>query len=379
MDFKKNRMESMNEIIRQKILSSESGSISYSEYIQAVLYDLSEGYYMKPGTKVGKAGDFYTSSHVHAVFAKVFAKVFIDLIEKHRLPSAVCEIGGGSGRFANSVLNEWQRLSPQTFDQLDYFMIEGSPFHRQLQRQQVPLREKAIVYSSVEEMRKDYEFFEGIVFSNELFDSFPVDVVQKEDGRLHEARVTLNHEDMLAEKLEPIRPELMEWLEKHQINLVEGQRIEVALFLDNWLQQMSDWLKAGFVITVDYGYTREEWQSPEHKNGSLRGYYQHEMIDNILLYPGKMDITSHIHLDLVKEIGEEKGLSFVGTLRQDHFLLKVGILEYLKEHYDPNPFSEISKQNRAVRSFIIDGGISSAFHVIMQQKGYHSLSLDEIL
>jgi hypothetical protein len=49
-------------------------------------------------------------------------------------------------------------------------------------------------------------------------------------------------------------------------------------------------------------------------------------------------------------------------------------LNELENNYDPNPFSEVSKRNRAIRSLIMPAGMSSYFHIIIQQKG---LSLSE--
>ena len=36
--------------------------------------------------------------------------------------------------------------------------------------------------------------------------------------------------------------------------------------------------------------------------------------------------------------------------RQDEFLLSIGILDHLESHHDPNPFSEVNKRNRDIRS-----------------------------
>ena len=108
---------------------------------------------------------------------------------------------------------------------------------------------------------------------------------------------------------------------------------------------------------------------PQEAKGSLRGYYQHQMIDNVLQHPGEMDITTHIHFDWLIQKGEQAELEFHSKLRQDEFLLKAGILKELENHYDPNPFSEVSKRNRAIRSLIMPSGMSSFFHLVIQQKG----------
>jgi SAM-dependent MidA family methyltransferase len=125
------------------------------------------------------------------------------------------------------------------------------------------------------------------------------------------------------------------------------------------------------VVTADYGYTNEEWMNPRRAEGSLRGYHQHRMINNVLEDPGEMDITTHIHFDYLIQKGEQVSLRFLSKLRQDEFLLKTGILKELEDHYDPNPFSEVSKRNRAIRSLIMPSGMSSYFHIIIQLKGLH--------
>jgi SAM-dependent MidA family methyltransferase len=136
-------------------------------------------------------------------------------------------------------------------------------------------------------------------------------------------------------------------------------------------------LTKGLVVTADYGYTKEDWKHPSRIKGSLRGYYQHQMIDDVLQHPGEMDITTHIHFDWLIQKGEQAELVFHSKLRQDAFLLKAGILKELENHYDPNPFSEVSKRNRAIRSLIMPSGISSFFHLIIQQKGIIDTNLFE--
>ena len=41
-----------------------------------------------------------------------------------------------------------------------------------------------------------------------------------------------------------------------------------------------------------------------------------------------------------------------------------------------NPFSETQKQNRAVRSMILNGGVGSAFDVVIHTKDMQHLHLD---
>lgn len=357
----------MIELIKKLI--NKTNEITYEQYMGTVLYHPEKGYYMRDVEKVGTRGDFITSSNISNVFGKIFARVFIKLIEQGQVPPVICEIGGGNGRFAKAVLDEIRVISPNYFEQLVYIIIETSPFHRQKQKGILPIGETVVQFESLTDAKKSYPTFDGILFSNELFDAFPVRVVEKRNHSINEVMVQLNENGDLEEKLSPtFDEEILGYLRKNQIRLTEGQRFEIPLAMIEYLRELASFIKSGIMITVDYGYTNDEWTSPVHHEGSLRGYYQHQLIRNPLLHPGEMDLTTHIHFDSLISYGEEVKLKFVKKLRQDEFLLQAGILTYLQENFDPNPFSEISKQNRAIRSLIMDGSMSSAFNVVIQQK-----------
>ncbi|WP_449536968.1 class I SAM-dependent methyltransferase [Ferdinandcohnia sp. Marseille-Q9671] len=359
----------MIDILKELISASENKEITYEQYMNTVLYHHEKGYYMKEGEKVGKKGDFITSSNISTIFGKLFATIFHNLISTEKTPPFILEIGGGNGRFAKAVLDEMKTSFMDTYDKLTYIIIEASPFHQRIQQELLPVGEKVIQYSSLKEAKKDFDTFDGILFSNELFDAFPVRVIEKKGDVIYEVKITMNEEDQLVETHAPLIDEdVIRYLETHNIALTNGQRFEIPLQMLSFFEEMNSILEKAVMFTVDYGYTNEEWQEPSRKNGSLRGYYKHQLIDHPLQYPGDMDLTTHIHFDALISFGEELGLEFVRKMRQDEFLIAAGILTYLQDNYDSNPFSVTSKQNRAVRSLIMDGGMSSAFHVVIQQK-----------
>ncbi|MGO4887146.1 class I SAM-dependent methyltransferase [Anaerobacillus sp. MEB173] len=356
----------MKKHIISLINQEQDGKITYAKYIEEVLYHPDKGYYMKEKQKVGKEGDFYTSSSIHSVFGNIFAKVFLEVIEKEQLPFVVCEVGGGDGRFAKAVMEEWERICET---KLTYYIVESSAYHRKIQRNALVNFPHVQQYESLEKLKKDIPSFNGIIFSNELFDAFPVHVVEKNHQQIEEVFVTVDDFGELGEiKKQCENQRVLQWLQNYGPKLKEGQRIEVPLYMNDWIKGVSQWIDKGVMITIDYGYTKDEWQQPERMDGSLRGYYQHKLINNPLLYPGEMDVTSHIHLDAIMQLGEGVGFSTFVFTTQNRFLLAAGILNYLQENYDPNPFSEKSKRNRAIRSLIMDGSMSSSFHVIVQGK-----------
>ncbi|KFN02227.1 SAM-dependent methyltransferase [Bacillus clarus] len=366
----------MELILREWMGKEKDYSISYSTYMSLALYDEKYGYYMKEREKIGRKGDFFTSSNVSSVFAKTFAKFFIRLVENGEVPPNICEIGGGTGRFAYDLLQEWKQLSPETFATLHYSIIELSPFHRKLQNERLHSFFNVSQYTSYEDME---DSFQGIIFSNELFDAFPVEVIEKRNGILYEVRITYTTEGKLTEIVRPIEERIERYLRKYRLQLSEGQRFEVSITMEKYVQEMAKWLKKGLFITVDYGYTREEWMHPAHCEGSLRGYYNHTLIRNPLAYPGEMDITTHIHWDEMKEAFAMQGIDTIWHTKQGEFLLAAGIVEQLASHQDSDPFSEKQKVNRAVRSMILHEGLGNAFDIVIQKKSMQHFRLNRYL
>ena len=60
------------EVIRRQ------GPIPFSRYMAMCLYEPELGYYMRPREQFGKAGDFYTSSDVHALFGRLLCRQFVE-------------------------------------------------------------------------------------------------------------------------------------------------------------------------------------------------------------------------------------------------------------------------------------------------------------
>ena len=55
------------------------GPIPFSRYMELCLYAPGLGFYERSGEIFGKAGDFYTSSDVHAVFGRLLARQFEEM------------------------------------------------------------------------------------------------------------------------------------------------------------------------------------------------------------------------------------------------------------------------------------------------------------
>ena len=338
--------------------------ISYHEFMELALYDPAGGYYMSPVPKVGKDGDFYTSAHTGKAFGTTLGKWAAGLCARLGLKPNITEIGGGTGKLAYDVLSAVRDHSPELFEDFSYTIIEVSPYHQELQRETL-IEFPGVRFEQSLDFLRD---FEGLILANELYDAFPVHIVERKAGILHEAFIG-EREGRLHERLLPLTDrEIAGFLEKHRIRLPEGFRIEVPLAMAGYAEELARRIKKGAAVTLDYGYTAEEWLEPEHRRGSLRGYREHRMVEDALKHPGKMDLTSHIRFDVLANAGRSGGMMPAGLFRQDEFLLKAGILGELSDH-DGDPFSEAARKNRSVRSLIMPGGISAHFHALVQTKG----------
>ncbi|KPB05230.1 class I SAM-dependent methyltransferase [Bacillus sp. CHD6a] len=353
--------------LQEKIEKAPGRKLNYSEYMMAALYHPCEGYYMKPKNKVGSSGDFITSSNVHNVYGKLFAKLMVKYFHETDIPPVIIEVGGGNGRFAKHLLGEVMLLDAPLYDRLTYVMVETSSYHIKVQQTTIPHTAPVSYFTSLKEVPEHLR--KGVLLSNELFDALPVHVVEYTNGSLKEVFVTINEEGRLAEKSAPLHNEdIVAYIMRNKLSFSDGQRMEIPLAMMKFAKIIGEWLLSGTIITIDYGYRFSELSSQDLINGSLRGYYRHQLINDPLSYPADMDLTSHIHFDALEECFNELGFSHIGTMKQGEFLVAAGVLDYLQDNQDPNPFSEKSKQNRAIRTLIMDGSWSNAFHVIIHEK-----------
>ncbi|ART77250.1 hypothetical protein B4U37_14870 [Sutcliffiella horikoshii] len=367
MDFK----PMIPAFLQEKIEKAPGRKLDFAEYMMTVLYHPSEGYYMKPKNKVGTKGDFITSSNVHTVYGKLFAKLLVKYFNETDIPPVIIEVGGGNGRFAKHLLEEFKLLDPLLYRHLSYVMVETSSYHIHLQKTTISDSVPVSYFTSLEDVPD--RFRKGVLFSNELFDALPVHVIEYKNGTLKEVFVTIDEDGNLSERSLPLdNEEIQAYISKNKLIFSEGQRMEVPLAMMHYANILGEWMLAGTIITVDYGYRFSELASQDLLEGSLRGYHQHQLVKDPLKYPTEMDLTAHIHLDALEESFDDWEFSHVGTMRQGEFLVAAGILEYLQENQDPDPFSEKSKQNRAIRTLIMDSSWSNSFHVLIHEKGSDS-------
>jgi SAM-dependent MidA family methyltransferase len=345
------------------INSSPEGCISFEEYMELCLYHPEDGYYSKVKQKIGRQGDFYTSSSVSPVFGYVWSDVFRETISSNELQASFIEAGAGNGDFASHVLSRWREEDPAGYLALTYHIVEGSPFHREVLQRKLSEHKNVSVHDSFKSLMQCTENFKGIVFANELLDALPVKVLRNNSGVLEEMFVCLSN-GALAENWKRAENVASTSAGARLIQYGDGWRGELPLQMEKWLKNLYEWIDNGSVVYfADYGYRPEEWMSSQLREGSIRGYRSHQLVTNLLAFPGEMDLTAHVDWEAVLNIGKLSGMEGVFLMGQGRFLMENGILRYLAEHDGSDPFSKESKMNRAIRSFLLNSGLEEGFQV----------------
>src|SRR5215212_8797130 len=123
---------SLTEIIIQKI--SSEGPISFRDFMEMALYYPGQGYYTSSREKIGKQGDYYTSSFLTSLFGQLIAKQFEEMwLLTGRKEFTVVEYGAGTGRLCNDILNALKN-NQELYDNLHYCIIERSDAMREKQK-----------------------------------------------------------------------------------------------------------------------------------------------------------------------------------------------------------------------------------------------------
>jgi SAM-dependent MidA family methyltransferase len=354
----------LTEIIQQRI--RKEGPISFHNFMEMALYHPEQGYYMAPQDKIGKNGDFYTSSSLGPVFGAMIGR---QLEEMWRLTGGdeftVVEYGAGTGILCHDIL-DYLKDNSGLYNRLRYAIIEKSPAMREMEK--THLREKVDWYDSIQ----DLSGITGCILSNELVDNFPVHQVVMEDELME---VFVDDQDGFVELLRPASQAIRDYLADLNVILPKGFRAEINLEATQWIAAISSCLKKGYVMTIDYGYSSESLYQPCRSQGTLLCYHQHHINDQPYQQVGKQDITAHVNFSALCHWGLRNGLACCGLTSQAQFLLTLGFKEYLRKNAAGNGnIAQIAVQEvMLTHTLLVDMG--SKFKVLIQQKGMRDAEL----
>jgi SAM-dependent MidA family methyltransferase len=357
--------------------------------MQICLYDPLQGYYSRNAEQFGKAGDFYTSSDVHAVFGRLLARQFDEIWRALDRPPAIeiLELGPGRGLFARDVLDWSNKKFRDFFAALTYTVQESSPALRA--KLQDTLREhvesgKAHVGTDVfvrpDERSEDIcrtlaPEAPLIVFANEFFDALPVQILSSQ-GKLHLAF----ENNRLQETWLPPLAEELEFLDRYGVHPEPGERIEVPILAQDWMRQIArsvcssergslEGAGVGIAIVIDYGYTRNQQLAGRHR-GTLMAYRHHSSSPDPYQAPGEQDLTAHVNFTALAAACEQAGMQIEKLLTQSQFLMGIGERNQFADAFEdcriPQERAKVALQ---LKHLVTPVGMGENFQVLIASRG----------
>ena len=82
------------------------------------------------------------------------------------------------------------------------------------------------------------------------------------------------------------------------------ERVEVPLAAQAFMDRIAASVRRGFMVAIDYGYTREEQLAGRHR-GTLKAIRQHSVSANPYEAPGEQDITADVNFTALAAAAEK--------------------------------------------------------------------------
>ena len=306
---------------------ARSGPLPFSRFMETALYHPVHGYYRRSRDPFGKSGDFFTAEQIQPVFGILIAARIRQLHCAMGGPAdfTVVELGAGRGEMAEAF-GEWRYIP------ID---IDGSDFP---------------------------EDFRGTVFANEFFDALPVDVASFRDGKFRRQSVAFHDGRFVWQEDGDLPAEAADYLRAYFPPPQEGNRYEINLAALAWMDRIARSLRSGYVLTVDYGFTRAE--AVRFPHGTLMGYRRHTALEDIFAEPGLRDITAHVNFTALQERGALRGLRTESFSTLAQLLLSAGEGDQFAAALGP---ANDLRRRMQLKTLLF--GMGETFRVLLEAKG----------
>ena len=358
-------MPTLRHTIEQEI--RKRGPIPFSRYMELCLYDPELGYYSRNAEQFGKAGDFYTSSDVHAVFGRLLARQFDEIWRAMGSPEHIdlVELGPGRGLFAQDVLAWSEKKFPELSHALHYVLVETSPALRERIKEILAHHlESGKVQLTAQNPLEQASALATILFANEFFDALPVEILTTKGSLRIDSR-----DGRFLETWAPSSPEELEFLDRYSIYPQPEERIEVPLAAQQFMDRIASRMQRGFLIAIDYGHTREEQLAGRHR-GTLKALRQHSVSGNPYEAPGEQDITADVNFTALAAAAEKRGMQTNKLVTQSQFLMGIGEANQFADAFEecrlPQERAKVALQ---LKHLVTPAGMGESFHVLIATKG----------
>jgi SAM-dependent MidA family methyltransferase len=355
-------------VIREAIARS-GGRITFARFMELALGHSEHGYYARADLRWGAEGDFETSPEVHPIFGYLWARQVEECWRRLGEPARIdlVEPGAGSGAFAVAMLTWLRERAPECFAAARPLLLDGHP--RRIEAQRAALQGAGFTaeHGLLEDWLSGGRPVEGIVISNELFDAFPVHIVERRSSTLHEWYVAADDGELAFVLGEPSTPALAAHFARLGIQPGDGCRAEVSPAALEVMQALAGRLGRGYVLTIDYGYEATELYAPWRRMGTLMAFRRHSPQPNPLARPGQTDLTAHV--DFTSLAAVATGCAAAPLTTQAEALVALGLGEALEAARGRlgEDFAAFASARRAADTLVDPAGLGR-IRVLVQAK-----------
>lgn len=288
----------MRDHIRGEIAAS--GPITFARFMELALYG-EDGYYDQP--PIGAGGDFVTAPHVHPVFATLLARAMRQLHVALGAPDPlrIVEMGAGDGTLARGLLDELADIP------LAYTVLDVSPGARQA------LRAIPGLDGVGAELGEPFD----LLIANELLDNLPFRLLRAGE----EIGIGVN----AGGDLEQVSIGTGAGLAALSREGAEVVPTGALALVDTIADVIGE--SRAYALFIDYG-------NDGGAGGPVHGYAAHHVVEDLLMAPGRTDITAGVDFGLLSEHAGRRGLVAFSTVTQREALLALGFDTWFEEQLE---------------------------------------------
>ena len=367
------------ELLRTEIAAN--GPITLARFMEVALTDPDRGYYAAADDRPTRSGDFLTAPELHPIFGATIARSLDEQWRALDRPDrfVLVELGSGSGALALDVLRGLAAQGSGLVEALRYEPVELMPARVTRIRERVAAAGFRRAVDETAEGRGTpvrgvrSRLDGGAFLANEFFDALPVHRVQHLGGRFVELYVDRS-EDPGGAFVEvpgaPSTPELAERFAAEGVALAPGQRAEVCLELERWIEVATSGIERGFGLVIDYGFEAGDLYGPSRAAGTLRAYWRQRAHGDPFVAIGRQDITAHVDFTAVERAAAGRGWRRAGLTTQAEFLVGSGLGELLeRRRADPTLDASDYLALRASVGRLLDPAALGGFRVLVLSHG----------
>jgi SAM-dependent MidA family methyltransferase len=359
-------------------VASHGGFLPFSRYMEMALYQPGSGYYSAGAHKLGSGGDFTTAPEISPFFGMALTNAILPVLEAFRSqgkPTRILEFGAGTGKLAASILH---RLKELDFPLDHYGILEIAPDLAQRQRTLLEETKNNLQCSTaIDWLSALPSHFEGVIIANEVLDAIPCERIVYQDGRWCLQGVVIKNGAFALESGPAVGLELLpDHLLAH--SFAEGYTTEIHPQSVAWITALTQAMRSGLFLTLDYGFPASEFFHPQRHEGTLMAHHRHHAITDPLYLPGLCDLTSHVEWSSISSAALTAGATEIYFNNQGSFLLETGIGDLVLKKMDPANATAFLPVSNALQKLLSEAEMGELFKVFAFTKGMNLPSLDSL-